>query len=211
MSIISPSILACDFLNLEDEIKRLNDTNAQWLHLDVMDGHFVPNLTFGYDLISRIRPLTTKVLDTHLMISNPLNCIEKYADAGSDYITFHIEIEEDINQVIDKIKACGKKAGLAIKPNTDIELILPYLEKIDLVLVMSVEPGFGGQQFISSTPERINLLSQIREEKVYNYVINVDGGINDQTAPLCNESDVLVSGSYLFKGDLQTNIDSLQS
>lgn len=211
MPIISPSILACDFLNLEDEIKRLNDTNAQWLHLDVMDGHFVPNLTFGYDLISRIHSLTTKVLDTHLMISNPLNYIEKYADAGSDYITFHIEIEEDINQVIDKIKACGKKAGLAIKPNTDIELILPYLEKIDLVLVMSVEPGFGGQQFISSTPERINLLSQIREEKGYNYVINVDGGINDQTAPLCNESDVLVSGSYLFKGDLQTNIDSLQS
>ena len=211
MPIISPSILACDFLNLEDEIKRLNDTNAQWLHLDVMDGHFVPNLTFGYDLISRIRTLTTKVLDTHLMISNPLNYIEKYADAGSDYITFHIEIEEDIDQVIDKIKACGKKAGLAIKPNTDIELILPYLEKIDLVLVMSVEPGFGGQQFISSTPERINLLSQIREEKGYNYVINVDGGINDQTAPLCNESDVLVSGSYLFKGDLQTNIDSLQS
>ena len=211
MPTISPSILACDFLNLEDEIKRLNDTNAQWLHLDVMDGHFVQNLTFGYDLISRIRPLTTKVLDTHLMISNPLNYIEKYADAGSDYITFHIEIEEDINQVIDKIKACGKKAGLAIKSNTDIELILPYLEKIDLVLVMSVEPGFGGQQFICSTPERINLLSQIREEKGYNYVINVDGGINDQTAPLCNESDVLVSGSYLFKGDLQTNIDSLQS
>lgn len=211
MPIISPSILACDFLNLEDEIKRLNDTNAQWLHLDVMDGHFVTNLTFGYDLISRIRPLTTKVLDTHLMISNPLNYIEKYADAGSDYITFHIEIEEDINQVIDKIKACGKKAGLAIKPNTDIELIFHYLEKIDLVLVMSVEPGFGGQQFISSTPERINLLSQIREEKGYNYVINVDGGINDKTAPLCNESDVLVSGSYLFKGDLQTNIDSLQS
>ena len=211
MPIISPSILACDFLNLEDEIKRLNDTNAQWLHLDVMDGHFVQNLTFGYDLISRIRPLTTKVLDTHLMISNPLNYIEKYADAGSDYITFHIEIEEDINQVIDKIKVCGKKAGLAIKPNTDIELIVPYLEKIDLVLVMSVEPGFGGQQFISSTPERINLLSQIREEKGYNYVINVDGGINDQTAPLCNESDGLVSGSYLFKGDLQTNIDSLQS
>lgn len=211
MSIISPSILACDFLNLEDEIKRLNDTNAQWLHLDVMDGHFVPNLTFGYDLISRIRPLTTKVLDTHLMISNPLNYIEMYANAGSDYITFHIEIEEDINQVIDKIKACGKKAGLAIKPNTDIESILPYLEKIDLVLVMSVEPGFGGQQFISSTPERINLLSQIRKENGYNYLINVDGGINDQTAPLCNESDVLVSGSYLFKGDLQTNIDSLQS
>lgn len=211
MPIISPSILACDFLNLEDEIKRLNDTNAQWLHLDVMDGHFVPNLTFGYDLISRIRPLTTKVLDTHLMISNPLNHIEKYADAGSDYITFHIEIEEDINRVIDKIKVCGKKAGLAIKPNTDIELILPYLEKIDLVLVMSVEPGFGGQPFISSTPERINLLSQIREEQGYNYVINVDGGINDQTAPLCNESDALVSGSYLFKGDLQTNIDSLQS
>lgn len=211
MPIISPSILACDFLNLEDEIKRLNDTNAQWLHLDVMDGHFVPNLTFGYDLISRIRPLTTKELDTHLMISNPLNYIEKYAEAGSDCITFHIEIEEDINQVIDKINACGKKVGLAIKPNTDIELILPYLEKIDLVLVMSVEPGFGGQQFISSTPERINLLSQIREEKGYNYVINVDGGINDQTAPLCNESDVLVSGSYLFKGDLQTNIDSLQS
>ena len=211
MSIISPSILACDFLNLEDEIKRLNDTNAQWLHLDVMDGHFVPNLTFGYDLISRIRPLTTKVLDTHLMISNPLNYIEKYANAGSDYITFHIEIEEDIAQVIHKIKACGKKAGLAIKPNTDIELILPYLDTIDLVVVMSVEPGFGGQQFINSTPERINLLSQIREDKGYDYVINVDGGINDQTAPLCNESDVLVSGSYLFKGDLQTNVDSLQS
>lgn len=175
MKIISPSILACDFLNLENELNLLNNTDCEYLHLDVMDGHFVNNLTFGYQLISCIRSKTNKVLDVHLMISNPTRYLEEYINAGSDIITIHLEIKEDINNIIDIIKSNNKKVGIAIKPDTDLDLLTPYLDKIDLVLVMSVNPGFGGQSFIKSSTNRIKHLVKLREENNYNYVINVDG------------------------------------
>ena len=211
MKIISPSILACDFLNLENELNLLNNTDCEYLHLDVMDGHFVNNLTFGYQLISCIRTKTDKVLDVHLMISNPTSYLEEYINAGSDIITIHLEIEEDINNIIDIIKSNNKKVGIAIKPDTDLELLTPYLDKIDLVLVMSVNPGFGGQSFIESSTNRIKHLVKLREENNYNYVINVDGGVNNSTRDKVEDADILVAGSYVFNSDdYQERITSLR-
>lgn len=211
MKIISPSILACDFLNLENELNLLNNTDCEYLHLDVMDGHFVNNLTFGYQLISCIRTKTDKVLDVHLMISNPTRYLEEYINAGSDIITIHLEIEEDINNIIDIIKSNNKKVGIAIKPDTDLELLTPYLDKIDLVLVMSVNPGFGGQSFIESSTNRIKHLVKLREENNYNYVINVDGGVNNSTRDKVEDADILVAGSYVFNSDdYQERITSLR-
>lgn len=211
MKIISPSILACDFLNLESELNLLNNTDCEYLHLDVMDGHFVNNLTFGYQLISSIRNKTDKVLDVHLMISNPTKYLEEYINAGSDVITIHLEIEEDINNIIDIIKRNNKKVGIAIKPDTDLSLLTPYLDKIDLVLVMSVNPGFGGQSFIGTSTNRINELAKLREENNYNYVINVDGGVNKNTRDKVKNADILVAGSYVFNSDdYQERITSLR-
>lgn len=211
MKIISPSILACDFLNLESELNLLNNTDCEYLHLDVMDGHFVNNLTFGYQLISSIRNKTDKVLDVHLMISNPTKYLEEYINAGSDIITFHLEIEEDINNIIDIIKRNNKKVGIAIKPDTDLSLLTPYLDKIDLVLVMSVNPGFGGQSFIETSTNRINELAKLREENNYNYVINVDGGVNNNTRDKVKNADIVVAGSYVFNSDdYQERITSLR-
>ena len=211
MKIISPSILACDFLNLENELNLLNNTDCEYLHLDVMDGHFVNNLTFGYQLISCIRTKTDKVLDVHLMISNPTRYLEEYINAGRDIITIHLEIEEDINNIIDIIKSNNKKVGIAIKPDTDLELLTPYLDKIDLVLVMSVNPGFGGQSFIESSTNRIKHLVKLREENNYNYVINVDGGVNNSTRDKVEDADILVAGSYVFNSDdYQERITSLR-
>lgn len=211
MKIISPSILACDFLNLENELNLLNNTDCEYLHLDVMDGHFVNNLTFGYQLISCIRTKTNKVLDVHLMISNPSRYLEEYINAGSDIITIHLEIKEDINNIIDIIKRNNKKVGIAIKPDTDLDLLTPYLDKIDLVLVMSVNPGFGGQSFIESSTNRIKHLVKLREENNYNYVINVDGGVNNSTRDKVEDADILVAGSYVFNSDdYQERITSLR-
>lgn len=211
MKIISPSILACDFLNLESELNLLNNTDCEYLHLDVMDGHFVNNLTFGYQLISSIRNKTDKVLDVHLMISNPTKYLEEYINAGSDILTFHLEIQENINNIIDTIKRNNKKVGIAIKPDTDLSLLTPYLDKIDLVLVMSVNPGFGGQSFIETSTNRINELAKLREENNYNYVINVDGGVNKNTRDKVKNADILVAGSYVFNSDdYQERITSLR-
>ena len=211
MKIISPSILACDFLNLENELNLLNNTDCEYLHLDVMDGHFVNNLTFGYQLISCIRTKTDKVLDVHLMISNPTRYLEEYINAGSDIITIHLEIKEDINNIIGIIKSNNKKVGIAIKPDTDLELLTPYLDKIDLILVMSVNPGFGGQSFIESSTNRIKHLVKLREENNYNYVINVDGGVNNSTRDKVEDADILVAGSYVFNSDdYQERITSLR-
>lgn len=211
MKIISPSILACDFLNLENELNLLNNTDCEYLHLDVMDGHFVNNLTFGYQLISCIRTKTNKVLDVHLMISNPTRYLEEYINAGSDIITIHLEIKEDINNIIAIIKSNNKKVGIAIKPDTDLDLLTPYLDKIDLVLVMSVNPGFGGQSFIESSTNRIKHLVKLREENNYNYVINVDGGVNKSTRDKVEDADILVAGSYVFNSDdYQERITSLR-
>ncbi len=212
--IIAPSLLAADFLNLEQEIKRLETVDAEWLHLDVMDGNFVPNLTFGYDLIGRLKSLSTKVFDVHLMITNPEAYVEHYAKAGADYFTFHIEAveAEQVEILINKIKDNGMKVGISIKPNTPVSEIVKYLPFVDLVLVMSVEPGFGGQSFMPSSAVKIQELDQLRTENDYQYLIEVDGGISADTYQTVTSAgcDVLVAGSYLFKEDMQERIAILR-
>lgn len=212
--IIAPSLLAADFLNLESEMKKLELVNCEWLHLDVMDGNFVPNQTFGYDLIGKLRKHSTKVFDVHLMITNPEKYVKAYAKAGAEYFTFHIEAMKDksVLDLISQIKAENMKAGIAIKPGTSVEEIINYLPMIDMVLVMSVEPGFGGQSFMPNSIDKIAYLDKLRSENKYNYLIQVDGGISDQTYKSVVEvgCNSLVAGSYLFKDDMQNRIDILR-
>jgi len=197
--IIAPSILSADFSILKDEINTIQE--AQWIHIDVMDGHFVPNLTIGPDVVKSIRKHTKQVFDTHLMIEDPEKYVDAFIDAGSDHITFHIETSAKHEALIDYLHEKGIKAGLSIKPNTDVEVLKPYFHKLDIILVMSVEPGFGGQAFMEPMVEKMKELSLLRKANDYHYKIVVDGGINEKTAKLCKDAgvDVLVAGSYIFK------------
>ena len=204
--IVSPSILLCDYLHLEDELKKIKSVGCKWIHLDVMDGHFVPNISFGNLFFDRLFSKIDLVKDVHLMVNDPLKFVKQYAKAGADYLTFHYEAckdDKEVMEVIDEIHKNKMKAGISIKPATPVEKIFPFLNKLDLVLVMSVEPGMGGQKFIPETLDRIsNLITEIVEERS-NALISVDGGINDRTAPLCLNAgvDVLVVGQYLFNRD----------
>lgn len=197
---IAPSILACDFSHLYDEIKKIESSLADAIHLDVMDGHFVPNITIGPKFVAAVKRSTNLFLDVHLMIYSPFDYIEKFVEAGADLITFHFEATEDIEDTLNYIKKCGKKAGLAFNPETSFSLAVKYLEKCDLVLFMSVHPGFGGQKFISSTLEKIELAKKLKEDMNLSFDIQVDGGINDQTASRCKKkgANFLVAGTYLF-------------
>lgn len=197
---ISPSILSADFKDLVNSINKVN--KASYLHIDVMDGVFVPNISFGQGIQKQIRPCFKDIIfDTHLMIIDPIKYIKDFVDAGSNFITFHIEANSNIKDTIDLIHSLGAKAGLSIKPNTSWEELIPYLNDIDLVLVMSVEPGFGGQKFMPNSLEKIEELKKYRENHNLNYLISVDGGINNETYKLVEEagSDLAVMGSYLFK------------
>ncbi len=208
---IAPSILSADFGNLEKSINRV--TSAEWLHVDVMDGHFVPNITIGPVVVNGLRKYTKQILDVHLMITNPSKYIKAFSDAGSDYITFHYEVKEDIKELIHNIKALDKKVGISIKPNTDVLVLEPYLHLLDLVLIMSVEPGFGGQSFIPNAVDKIKYLSEYKQSNNLNYEISVDGGINEETGTLCKEAGVtvLVAGSYIFNAeDPEERIKSLR-
>jgi len=200
---IAPSILSADFANLEKDIRSVEEGGADYLHLDVMDGIFVPNISIGVPVISSVRKITDLPLDVHLMIERPIRLIKEFSDAGSDRITFHLEAdcEENIFKTIDFIKSLGKKAGLSIKPQTPIEALLPYLSSLDLVLIMSVEPGFGGQSFMADQLPKMAALRKLIDAKNLFCEIEVDGGINNDTAKLCVSAgvDVLISGNTIFK------------
>ena len=197
---IAPSILASDFSRLGEEICRVVEAGADFIHFDVMDGHFVPNLTMGPQLIKSVKQYTDCPFDVHLMIARPQDYINDFADAGADLITFHVEIEGSIETIIDLIKTRGVKAGLALRPNTPVSSIFPYLAELDLVLPMSVEPGFGGQKFLMSALNKIDSLRERIFELRCDALIEVDGGINLETAPLVvnRGATVLVAGTAIF-------------
>lgn len=205
--IVSPSILSADFANLERDIKLVEQAGADWLHVDVMDGHFVPNITIGVPVVKSIKHVTKLPLDVHLMIENPEKYIEAFANAGADILTFHYEAVSDVKNVIDLIKSFGVKAGISIKPKTSPEVLLPYLKDLDLVLVMTVEPGFGGQKFMQDCADKIKFIKKYlnchSELDSENVIIQVDGGINAETARICTSygANSLVAGNYIYKSD----------
>ena len=213
---ISPSILSADFSKLGSEIQNLEKAEADLIHIDVMDGHFVPNITIGPEVIKRLRPVTNLTFDVHLMISPVNNFIKDFADAGADIITFHPEATENISETIGLIKNLGKKVGVSLKPKSKIDLIEDHLNEIDLILIMSVEPGFGGQKFMPEVLDKMKKLRNLVDEKKLSVDIEIDGGINFDNSKTAKEfgANILVSGSTIFKehdGNLKKNIQLLRS
>lgn len=210
---IAPSLLACDFSKIAEEIKKIESANADMLHLDVMDGHFVPNISFGIPVIKSIRKVSDLPFDVHLMIDEPLKYISAFASVGADIITFHVESKSDILKTIDEIKKFNKKVGLSLNPKTDTKILLPYLKYIDVVLVMSVEPGFGGQKFMSEQLEKTVFLKNEAQKNNLHFEIELDGGINTDTIEIIKNYpvDICVSGSCVFNSnDITSTINKLK-
>ena len=213
---ISPSILSADFSRLGDEIIALEKAGADYIHIDVMDGHFVPNITIGPEVIKRLRPITKLTFDVHLMIAPVDNFVRNFAEAGADIITFHPEATKDLTETIKLIKSFGKKVGVSLKPESPISLITSCLDQIDLILIMSVNPGFGGQKFMPEVLDKLRVLKTIVDEKNLNIDFEIDGGINFSNSKKAKDygANILVSGSTVFKennGDLKKNIQLLRT
>ena len=203
MAILSPSILSCDYMNMQRDFEACKEYGCKWLHVDIMDGHFVPNLSFGYSLVQSMRPVTDLVLDVHLMIDTPIKYAENFCKAGADYLTIHVEADtpENIKKTLELIRSLGVKPGIVVKPKTPAEAIAEYLPMVDMVLVMTVEPGFGGQKFMADMMPKLKQLRTMLDEVNPSCHLEVDGGVDLITGEICKENgaDVLVAGSAYFK------------
>ena len=209
---IAPSVLSADYANFETELKKLEASGAEYAHLDVMDGHFVPNISFGAGVVASMRPHSKMVFDCHLMVSNPEHHIEEFARAGADIISIHVEATPHIHGALQKIRAAGVKPSVVINPGTPVEAIKDVLNLVDQVLVMTVNPGFGGQAFLPETMGKIRELVALREANQLNFDIEVDGGIDDKTIQMAREAgaNIFVAGSYVFKGDVSHQVQTLR-
>ena len=213
MALLAPSLLSADFVRLAEEIARVEAAGADWLHLDIMDGHFVPNLTFGPPVVAAIRKISKLPLDVHLMVSNPAALVEQFAEAGADYLTVHVETEPHLHRLVNRIRELGVKPDVTLNPATSVDLLDEILSEVDMVLVMSVNPGFGGQKFIPASLDKIRRLRQKLKRLDRQVLIEVDGGVNQETAPQLIEAgvDVLVAGSAVFgSADMKATIAALK-